>query len=49
MAIGSFSSGQMLASYGWNTVNLVVFPPVVVAGLALVWLVLKSRQPKPAA
>lgn len=46
MAIGSFSSGQMLANWGWNAVNLVVFPPVVVAGLALVWLAVKTRPAK---
>src|ERR1700704_2464972 len=34
MAIGSFSSGQLLASYGWSAVNLVVFPPVLL-GLAV--------------
>src|SRR5271169_1521074 len=34
MAIGSFSSGQLLANYGWNAVNLVVFPPVLL-GLAV--------------
>src|SRR6516165_5354585 len=38
MAIGSFSSGQLLANYGWDAVNLVVYPPVllglVVLGLA---------------
>jgi MFS family permease len=34
MAIGSFSSGQLLANYGWSAVNLVVFPPVLV-GLAM--------------
>ncbi len=28
MAVGSFSSGQLLANYGWSAVNLVVFPPV---------------------
>src|SRR3954452_22746335 len=28
MALGSFSSGQLLANYGWSAVNLVVFPPV---------------------
>ena len=26
MAIGSFSSGQLLANYGWSAVNLVVYP-----------------------
>jgi hypothetical protein len=44
MAIGSFSSGQMLATLGWNSVNLVVFPPIVLAALALVWLSVKMRQ-----
>jgi MFS family permease len=34
MAIGSFSSGQLLANYGWSTVNVVVFPPVIL-GLAV--------------
>src|SRR5262249_36030902 len=35
MAIGSFSSGQLLANYGWNAVNLVVFPPVVLGVFVL--------------
>jgi MFS family permease len=35
MAIGSFSSGQLLANYGWNAVNLVVYPPVVFGLLVL--------------
>ena len=35
MAIGSFSSGQLLASYGWSAVNIVVFPPVVLALVVL--------------
>jgi MFS family permease len=39
MAIGSFSSGQLLAHYGWNAVNMVVFPPVL---LGLVVLSLAS-------
>ena len=34
MALGSFSSGQLLANYGWSAVNIVVFPPVLV-GLAV--------------
>lgn len=31
MAAGSFSSGQLLAVYGWSSVNWVVFPPVALA------------------
>jgi MFS family permease len=37
MAVGSFSSGQLLANYGWSAVNMVVFPPVLL-GLAVVSL-----------
>src|SRR6202035_117275 len=39
MAVGSFSSGQLLANYGWSAVNIVVFPPVF---LGLVVLTLAS-------
>ena len=45
MAIGSFSSGQLLANYGWSAVNLVVFPPVVL-GLAVLSLVSWARRRK---
>ena len=37
MAVGSFSSGQLLANYGWSLVNMVVFPPVLL-GLAVLSL-----------
>jgi MFS family permease len=47
MAIGSFSSGQLLASYGWNMVAEVVFPVVVAAGVLLIAVNLRSR-PEPA-
>lgn len=39
MAVGSFSSGQLLANYGWSAVNLVVYPPVL---LGLTVLILAS-------
>ncbi len=39
MAIGSFSSGQLLANYGWSAVNIVVYPPVA---LGLIVLALTS-------
>jgi MFS family permease len=35
MALGSFSSGQLLANYGWWAVNLVVYPPVLLGLLVL--------------
>ena len=43
MAIGSFSSGQLLANYGWSAVNLVVFPPVLL-GLAVLTLASFARR-----
>ncbi|NEW88082.1 MFS transporter [Rhodopseudomonas sp. WA056] len=35
MALGSFASGQLLADYGWATVNLAVFPPVLLGLIVL--------------
>jgi predicted MFS family arabinose efflux permease len=43
MALGSFSSGQLLANYGWSAVNLVVFPPVLL-GLAVLTLASFARR-----
>src|SRR5439155_8151643 len=35
MAVGSFSSGQLLANYGWSAVNAVVLPPVLLGLVVL--------------
>jgi predicted MFS family arabinose efflux permease len=43
MAIGSFSSGMLLANFGWATVNEVVFPVVLAAGALLLWGALRGR------
>jgi MFS family permease len=43
MALGSFSSGQLLANYGWSAVNIVVFPPVLL-GLAVLALASFARR-----
>jgi MFS family permease len=43
MALGSFSSGQLLANYGWSAVNMVVFPPVLL-GLAVLTLASFARR-----
>jgi MFS family permease len=43
MAIGSFSSGQLLANYGWSVVNMVVYPPVVL-GLVVLMLTSAARR-----
>jgi MFS family permease len=37
MAVGSFSSGHVLAASGWGAVNAIVFPPVLVGLAALAW------------
>src|ERR1700719_308113 len=43
MAIGAFSSGQLLANYGWSAVNMVVYPPVLL-GLAVLTLASFARR-----
>jgi MFS family permease len=43
MAVGSFSSGQILANSGWSAVNLVVFPPIAIA-LAALLLTSRGRR-----
>lgn len=37
MIVGSFSSGSLLDAYGWNAVNLVMFPPLLIAVAALLF------------
>ena len=44
MAVGSFSSGQLLANYGWSAVNMVVFPPVVLGLMVLAVASLAKRR-----
>lgn len=43
MAVASFSSGQLLDRLGWTAVNEVIFPPVLLAGALLVWVMLRAR------
>jgi len=43
MAVSSFSSGQLLADFGWTAVNEVIFPTIAVAGALLAWLVWQKR------
>jgi predicted MFS family arabinose efflux permease len=43
MAVGSFSSGQLLAHYGWSAVNMVVFPPVLL-GLGILLFASFARR-----
>jgi predicted MFS family arabinose efflux permease len=43
MAFGSFASGTLLATLGWDAVNAVVFPVVLAAGALLLWLKWRER------
>jgi MFS family permease len=43
MAIGSFSSGSVLASFGWAAVNNIVFPVILTAAALLIWQALRPR------
>src|SRR3989440_8724693 len=44
MAVGSFSSGQLLAHYGWSAVNMVVSPPVVLGLCILLFASFAKRR-----
>jgi predicted MFS family arabinose efflux permease len=43
MAVSSFSSGQLLAHLGWQSVNEVIFPTIFLAGALLVWMTARKR------
>lgn len=43
MAMSSFSSGQILAYFGWETINALVFPAVLMTGGLLLWAALRRR------
>lgn len=44
MAVASFSSGQLLAHFGWFAINAVLFPTVAVAGALLLWLAIRRQR-----
>ena len=44
MAVASFSSGQLLAAFGWAAVNMVLFPAVAIAAALLIWHSLRSLR-----
>jgi MFS family permease len=43
MALGSLSSGLVLASFGWIAVNNIVFPVILAAAALLLWQTLRRR------
>jgi len=44
MAISSFSSGALLTTFGWATVNEVVFPVTLTAAALLIWGTVRGRE-----
>lgn len=46
-AITSLASGWMLIVGGWTTVNYLAAPLIVIAGLSILWLILKRRASMP--
>lgn len=48
VAIASFSSGGLLSHGGWEVVNWLVFPPIAVALLLVVWQRTQKRAAAPA-
>jgi len=46
VAIGALSSGKIMAIAGWETVNLSVLVPIVLAGAALIFLAFYERRSK---
>ncbi len=49
MAVTSFSSGALITTQGWTWLNRGSLLPMAAVLLALVWLALKQRAPRPAA
>lgn len=46
VAVASFSSGKLLSLGGWETVNWLVFPPILAVLALILW---QARRPAPAA
>ncbi len=44
VALTSFAAGQILDAFGWNALNITLFPMLALAALALAWLVLKTHR-----
>lgn len=44
VSVGALSSGKIMATAGWNTVNLSVLVPISVAFCSLVFLTLRNRR-----
>ena len=47
VTLASASSGALMATLGWEAVNLAAIPLLVLAGAALIWLTLNERPAAP--
>lgn len=43
MALGSFASGKVLATLGWEMLNGLLFPPLLAVGALVAWHLLRRR------
>jgi MFS family permease len=48
MAVSSLTSGMTVTSAGWERVNLYALPLLGITALAVVWLAVTDRRPRPA-
>ncbi|MGI9373269.1 MAG: MFS transporter [Hyphomicrobiales bacterium] len=48
VAVASLSSGKLLHLFGWDAVNLALFPMILITLLLFAWLYLSGRAQKPA-
>ncbi len=46
--LSAFSSGVLVNTQGWRTLNYVALPLIIAAGLAVLWLAAGIRRPKTA-
>lgn len=47
VGLASFMSGLVLNSFGWATLNIIIFPVVIVSLFALIWLLQFERKRTP--
>lgn len=45
--LSAFSSGALLAGFGWSTVQMTVLPFVVVAAAAILWMRWSASRAEP--
>ena len=46
MGVSSLSSGALVSTRGWETMNRAVLPFLVLIGAAVLWLAWKRRRPR---